>query len=135
MVDDVLVKIGDFFFPVDFIVLDTAHVHNLCNQTPVILGRPFPAIANALTNCRGGLMKLTFGNMTVEMNIFKLDGQIGHSEEHQVNMIYKLQADQEKDDSAERESRDTPQSFEEICNEEIRRFGRRISLTTMEKVY
>ena len=91
VVEDVLVKISDFFFPVDFIVLDTAPVHDHRNQIPVILGRPFLATANALIDCSSGVMKLTFGNITVEMNIFKLDGQIIDPEEQyqQVNMIYK----------------------------------------------
>ena len=35
---------------------------------PVILGRSFLDTANALINCKNGLMKLTFGNMTLEVN-------------------------------------------------------------------
>jgi len=38
----------------------------------VILGRPFLATANALINCRTGVMKISFGNMTVELNIFDI---------------------------------------------------------------
>jgi hypothetical protein len=38
----------------------------------VILGRPFLAMANALINCRTGVMKISFGNMTVELNIFDI---------------------------------------------------------------
>ncbi|RVW94437.1 Retrovirus-related Pol polyprotein from transposon 17.6 [Vitis vinifera] len=34
--------------------------------------KPFLATANALINCRNGLMQLSFGNMTVEMNVFNL---------------------------------------------------------------
>ncbi|RVW31008.1 hypothetical protein CK203_100673 [Vitis vinifera] len=37
---------------------------------PIILGRPFLATSNAIINCRNGLMQLTFGNMTLELNIF-----------------------------------------------------------------
>jgi hypothetical protein len=44
-------------------------------QIPVILGRPFLAIANALINCRTGIMKLSFGNLTVELNIFDISRQ------------------------------------------------------------
>jgi hypothetical protein len=60
--------------------------------------------------------------MTVEMNIFKFDGQIGHPEEQEVNMIDTVQADEETEDSTEEEWEVEPQSFEEICEEEIRRF-------------
>ena len=59
-VEDVLIKVGEFIFPVDFVVLETAPVENPRGQIPVILGRPFLATSNALINCRSGLMKLTF---------------------------------------------------------------------------
>jgi len=38
----------------------------------VILGRPFLPTSNALINCRNGMMKLSFGNMTLDLNIFNL---------------------------------------------------------------
>jgi len=72
IVEDVLIKVDKFYFPVDFIVLDTEPVHNVGVQIPVILGRPFLATANALINCRTGVMKISFGNMTVELNIFDI---------------------------------------------------------------
>ena len=42
---------------------------------PIILGRPFLATANAIINCRNGVMQLTFGNMTLEQNIFHLNNK------------------------------------------------------------
>ena len=39
---------------------------------PIILGRPFLATSNAIINFRNGVMQLTFGNMTLELNIFHL---------------------------------------------------------------
>ena len=51
------------------------------SNMPIILGRPFLATANALINCRNGLMKLTFGNMTLEVNIFNISKQIMGDEE------------------------------------------------------
>jgi hypothetical protein len=41
----------------------------------MILGRPFLAMANTLINCRIGVMKIYFGNMTVELNIFDFSKQ------------------------------------------------------------
>uniref|UniRef100_A0A2N9HUD7 Retrovirus-related Pol polyprotein from transposon TNT 1-94-like beta-barrel domain-containing protein n=1 Tax=Fagus sylvatica TaxID=28930 RepID=A0A2N9HUD7_FAGSY len=41
-------------------------VEDVCIQIPIILGRPFLATSNALINCRNGVMKLSFGNMTLE---------------------------------------------------------------------
>ena len=42
---------------------------------PIILGRPFFATTNAIINCRNGVMQLTFGNMTFELNIFHLSNK------------------------------------------------------------
>ena len=38
MVKDVLIKVEDFVFPVDFIVLETKHVANLRGHIPMNLG-------------------------------------------------------------------------------------------------
>ena len=72
IVEDVLVKIDKFYYPVDFVVLDTEPIANEPNHVPIILGRPFLATANAIINCRNGVMQLTFGNMTLEFNILHL---------------------------------------------------------------
>ena len=40
-----------------------------------ILGRPFLAIANTLINCGNERMQLTFGTMTLELNIFHVAKQ------------------------------------------------------------
>ena len=73
IVEDVLVKIEKFYYPVDFVVLDTEPSSNEPNHVPIILGRPFLATANAIINCQNGIMQLTFGNMTLELNIFHLN--------------------------------------------------------------
>ena len=65
IVKDVLVQVDKFYFPVDFVVLDTQPVVNQGTQFPVILGRPFLATANSIIHCRGGLLTLSFGNMIV----------------------------------------------------------------------
>ena len=38
IVEDVLIKVDKFYFPVDFIVLDTKLVHNVGSQISLILG-------------------------------------------------------------------------------------------------
>jgi len=76
IVEDVLVQVDKFIYPVDFIILDTQPVER-CNSFPIILRRLFLATSNALINCRNGLMKLSFGNMTLEMNIFNICKQPG----------------------------------------------------------
>jgi len=67
-------------------------VSNPRAQTPVILGRPFLAIANAIINCKNGSMRLTFGDMSREVNVFNL-GKQPHDVENQtfeVNLIENL---------------------------------------------
>ena len=73
--EDVLVKVDNFYYPMDFVVLDTEPMAESTHQVPIILGRPFLAIANAIINCRNGVMQLTFGNMTLELNIFHLSNK------------------------------------------------------------
>ena len=75
IVEDVLVKVDKFYYPVDFVVLDTEPIASGPNHVPIILGRPFLATANAIINCRNGVMQLTFGNMTLELNIFHLSNR------------------------------------------------------------
>ena len=40
------------------------------------LGLPFLATSNALINCRSGVMKISFGNMSVDLNIFHVSKQV-----------------------------------------------------------
>ena len=75
IVEDILVKVDKFYYPVDFVVLDTGLVAEGINQVPIILGRPFLATSNAIINCRNGVMQFTFGNMTMELNIFHLSNK------------------------------------------------------------
>ena len=80
-IDDVLIQVDRFYYPMDFVVFDTEPVAVGPNHVPIILGRPFLATSNAIINCRNGVMQLTFGNMTLELNIFHLGKRHMHSEE------------------------------------------------------
>ena len=70
--EDVLIQVDKFYYLVDFVVLDTELVAVGANYVPIILGRPFLATSNAIFNCRNEAMQLTFGNMTLELNIVRL---------------------------------------------------------------
>ena len=80
-IEDVLIQVDRFYYPVDFVMLDTEPVAVGPNHVPIILGRPFLATSNAIINCRNGVMQLTFGNMTLELNIFHLGKRHMHSGE------------------------------------------------------
>ncbi|RVW12805.1 Retrovirus-related Pol polyprotein from transposon 297 [Vitis vinifera] len=83
VIEDVLVQVDKFYYPVDFVVLDTDSTVKEENYVPIILGRPFLATSNAIINCRNGVMQLTFGNMTLELNIFHLCKRHLHPEEEE----------------------------------------------------
>ncbi|RVW21420.1 Retrovirus-related Pol polyprotein from transposon 17.6 [Vitis vinifera] len=72
-----------FYYPVDFVVLNTDPTIKEENYVPIILGRPFLATSNAIINCRNGVMQLTFGNMTLELNIFHICKRHLHPEEEE----------------------------------------------------
>lgn len=57
----------------------------------MILGRLFLATSNVIINCRSGILKLSFGNMTLELNIVNLCRQPQELEEVQeVNALENL---------------------------------------------
>ncbi|KAL6346176.1 hypothetical protein AAG906_027915 [Vitis piasezkii] len=83
IIEDVLVQVDNFYYPIDFVVLDTDPIVKETNYVPIILGRPFLATSNAIINCRNGLMQLTFGNMTLELNIFYMSKKLITPEEEE----------------------------------------------------
>ena len=66
-IEDVLIQVDKFYYPMDLVILDTEPVAVGANHVPIILGRPFLATSNAVINSRNGVMQLTFGNMTLEL--------------------------------------------------------------------
>ncbi|RVW19467.1 hypothetical protein CK203_117202 [Vitis vinifera] len=50
VIKDVLVQVDKFYYPVDFVVLDIDPTVKEANYVPIILGRPFLAISNAIIN-------------------------------------------------------------------------------------
>jgi len=88
IVEDVIVKVNEFYFPADFVVLDTKPVMNPGYHIPVILGRPFFATSDAVIRCRNGVMTLAFGNKKLKLNVFNNGFQyLEMDDEEEVNMI------------------------------------------------
>ena len=92
IIEDVLIQVDKFYYPVDFVVLDTEPVAVGANHVPIILGRPFLATSNAIINCRNGVMQLTFENMTLELNIFHLSKKHMHQEEDDSEEVCAIEA-------------------------------------------
>ena len=64
---DVLVKVGKFIFPVDFVVMKMEED----NQVPLLLGRPFFVTSVALIDVKKGELTLRVGNQAVRFNLDK----------------------------------------------------------------
>ncbi|KAL4315439.1 hypothetical protein AHAS_Ahas15G0185200 [Arachis hypogaea] len=67
VVEDLLVKVGDFIFPVDFVVLDMQEE----TKASIILERPFLATAGALIDVQKGDLTLRLYNEKMTFNVFK----------------------------------------------------------------
>ena len=65
VIEDVLVKVGKFVFPVDFIILDIEED----SQVPLLLGRPFLAIEATLIDMQKGLLTLKVGEEATDFNL------------------------------------------------------------------
>ncbi|KAI4315975.1 hypothetical protein L6164_023996 [Bauhinia variegata] len=66
LVENVLVKVVKFIFPVDFVVLDIEED----TEIPLILGRPFLATGRAIIDMATGELKLRVNDEHVTFNIF-----------------------------------------------------------------
>ncbi|KAL8520973.1 hypothetical protein ACS0TY_011498 [Phlomoides rotata] len=67
IVEDVLVKVDKFIFPVDFVVLDMVEDRDI----HLILGRPFLATGGAMIDVRNRELTLDVNGEKVSFNIFK----------------------------------------------------------------
>ena len=131
-VEDVLIQVDKFYYPVDFVVLDTELATAGANYVPIILGRPFLATSNAIINCRNGVMQLTFGNMTLELNIFHLSKKHMQPKEDVskeaciIDTILEEQADQQGMlDVLDKELTECAEKQEEVDTKSVQGYWRR----------
>ncbi|XP_057759706.1 uncharacterized protein LOC130980088 [Arachis stenosperma] len=68
MVENMLLKVGKYFLPTDFVILDMeeSHLH------PIILGRPFLATARALIDVEKGELILRIHDEQLSFSVFEL---------------------------------------------------------------
>ena len=64
ILEDVLIKVGKFIFPMDFMVMNIEED----KQVPLLLGRPFLAIEAALIDVKKGELTLRVGDEKVHFN-------------------------------------------------------------------
>ena len=67
VLEDVLVTVGKFVFPVNFIILDM----EADSQVPLLLGRPFLATGDALIDMQKGVLTLRVGEEAAAFNLIK----------------------------------------------------------------
>ncbi|KAL4373116.1 hypothetical protein AHAS_Ahas05G0049600 [Arachis hypogaea] len=67
LVENILVKVDKFFFPTDFVILDTGEDE----KASIILGRPFLATGRALIDVEVGELVLRVHNVQLIFHVFK----------------------------------------------------------------
>ncbi|KHN44888.1 hypothetical protein glysoja_042918, partial [Glycine soja] len=67
VVEDVLVKVRHFTFPVDFVIMDIDED----TKIPLILGRPFMLTANCVVDMGNGSLELSIDNQKITFDLFK----------------------------------------------------------------
>ncbi|XP_070005801.1 uncharacterized protein [Nicotiana sylvestris] len=65
ILDDVLVQVGKFVFPADFVIMDC----QVDEEILIILGRPFLATGRALIDCEIGELKMRLNDKKVIFNV------------------------------------------------------------------
>ncbi|KAJ9130585.1 hypothetical protein P3X46_034340 [Hevea brasiliensis] len=65
--ENVPLKVGKFFIPMDFVVLEMEEDV----RTPIILGRPFFATTGANIDVKNGKLNLKVGEEEIEFNLFQ----------------------------------------------------------------
>nr|XP_009803998.1 PREDICTED: uncharacterized protein LOC104249301 [Nicotiana sylvestris] len=89
VIEHVLLQIGKFIFPVDFIILD----YEADELVPIILGRPLLATSDAIIKVREGKMILRVDDEEAVFNVYKAIQLPCHYEE--LSMISVVEADEQ----------------------------------------
>ncbi|XP_019242571.1 PREDICTED: uncharacterized protein LOC109222705, partial [Nicotiana attenuata] len=89
VIEDVLLQIGKFIFPADFIILD----YEADELVPIILGRPLLATGDAIINVREGKMILRVDDEEAVFNVYKAIQLPRHYEE--LSMISVVEVDEQ----------------------------------------
>ncbi|XP_057747257.1 uncharacterized protein LOC130966461 [Arachis stenosperma] len=100
IVENLLVKIGEFIFPADFVVLDTEEE----GSDSIILGRPFLYTARAIIDVEKGEMVFRIHNEQMIINVFKSMQNSPEQEDYvKVDMIESLVEEMLEESSQEQE--------------------------------
>ncbi|XP_057723798.1 uncharacterized protein LOC130939728 [Arachis stenosperma] len=96
VVENLLVKIGEFIFPADFVILDMEEE----GHSSIILGRPFLATARAIIDVEKGEMTLRVHDEKMIINVFKAMQYPLEKQRHmRVEMIEEVEEELLEDDN------------------------------------
>ncbi|KAL8491564.1 hypothetical protein ACS0TY_023238 [Phlomoides rotata] len=88
IIEDVLIKVDKFIFPVDFVVLEMKKDESV----PLILGRPFLATGGAVIDVKKGELVLNVEDDHVLFNIYKvrkpIEEEDDEDEEYMSDLIH-----------------------------------------------
>ncbi|XP_075085150.1 uncharacterized protein LOC142168370 [Nicotiana tabacum] len=87
VIEDVLVQVGSFIFPADFIILD----YKPYQEVPFILGHPFLAMGRAIIDVCEGNMTMRVGDRVEVFNVYRALKLPAHYEE--LSMISVVESD------------------------------------------
>ena len=68
ILEDIPVKLGKFYIPIDFVVLDIPADY----PVPIILGRPFLATSGCMVDCKNGQLSFHIGEEKIEFILSSL---------------------------------------------------------------
>ena len=88
-----LIRVGEFQFPADFIVLDINPGPEVLEKTPIILGRPFLATSNAVMNCKTGKVQLSVGKEKMEVDVYSVS-TLGEDDEEVGSLLGMLNVEE-----------------------------------------
>ncbi|XP_057744964.1 uncharacterized protein LOC130962816 [Arachis stenosperma] len=119
IVENLLVKVGEFIFPMDFVILDTEEEGN----NLIILGRPFLAAARAIIDVENGEMIFRVHNEQMVINVFRSMQHPPEQEDYlRVDMIEssveEMLEDTHHDQEEERDQYTTEEQAAEISIEQ-----------------
>ncbi|XP_016742939.1 uncharacterized protein [Gossypium hirsutum] len=70
VLEDVLVKVNELIFPVDFYIIDMED-DNSATSSDILLGRPFLSTAQTKIDVRSGILTMEFDGKVVKFNVYK----------------------------------------------------------------
>ena len=95
IIEDVLVKVGKFIFPVDFVVINMEEDKHV----PILLGIPFLATSAALIDVKNGELNSRVGEEEVKFNLNQSPRQHDNEEVHcmRIEEIFAMKNDVNED--------------------------------------